>query len=338
MTKRQTALVTGVGGQDGTLLTRQLSAMGWLVTGVTGADVSGPHVKELAELPGVTLESADLSDIAESRRLVADVAPDAVFHLAAISSVAESWKSPVQTAQINAMASTALMAEALELSSRSQRTVRFVNASSGEIFAGAGVVPQSEDTPISPVSPYGATKAFAHMMGTALRTRGLHLSNAILYNHESPLRPTSFVTRKITSSAAAIASGTQDKLSLGNLDARRDWGWAPDYADCMIRMAMHDRPDDFVVATGVAHSVRDFVVAAFHAAGIDDWERYVEYDAQFARPADSMELVGDASKARRELGWQPTKTFEEVVAALVESDLAAARHRDGASHVERGAS
>lgn len=322
MTEGLTALVTGAGGQDGTLLARELNSAGWRAVAVVApGGMAHPNVLELSQLSDVLLRELDLSDPENCRELIADVRPDAVFHLAGVSSVGASWESPVETARINALASTALMAEALELTNRDGHVVRFVNASSGEIFAGAGTSPQDESTRIAPVSPYGATKAMAHTMGIALRSRGLQLSNAILFNHESPLRSTSFVTRKIASGVAAIAAGKQDSLRLGNLEARRDWGWAPDYVDCMIRMATHDTADDFVVASGVAHSVRDFVAAAFAAAGIEDWEDRVEVDPGLVRPADPVELVGDATKAREQLGWKPTKSFGQLVTAMVDFDL-----------------
>ncbi len=321
MTSDPTVLITGAGGQDGTLLAQEISARGCRTWGVLGPDTLEPRREFLTGLPGVSLFEADLSDVGTCRRIVADTRPDYVFHLAAISSVEQSWADPLETAQINATAALALMVECLETAGRGGSDVRFVNASSAEIFAGAGEVPQSERTALAPVSPYGATKAFAHMMAVVFRSRGLRVSNAIMYNHESPLRPATFVTRKITSGVAEIAAGAQRTLRLGNLDARRDWGWAPDYIDCLIRIANHDKPDDFVVATGTSHSVRDFVVSAFAAAGIEDWTSHVDVDRSLLRPADSAELVGDASKARRELGWRPTKSFEQIVEAMVQADL-----------------
>ena len=269
--------------------------------GVLGPDTSQSRRELLAGLSGLNLFEADLRDIGTCRRIVADIRPDYVFHLAAISSVERSWGAPLETSQINATAAIALMVECLETVSRGGRDVRFVNASSAEIFAGAGEIPQSERTALVPLSPYGATKAYAHMMAAVFRSRGLRVSNAIFYNHESPLRPTKFVTRKITAGVAAIAAGTQRTLRLGNLDTRRDWGWAPDYVEGLIRIANYDKPDDFVLATGTSHSVRDFVVSAFAAAGIEDWTGHVEVDRSLLRPADAVELVGDASKARREL-------------------------------------
>jgi GDPmannose 4,6-dehydratase len=196
-----------------------------------------------------------------------------------------------------------------------------VQASSAEVFGQPATSPQDEDTPVRPVNPYGAAKAYAHLMTGVYRSRDLHASSLVLYNHESPRRPRHFVTRKITSTVAAIARGEADRLVLGNLDARRDWGWAPDYVDAMVRAARADRPADYVVATGEGHTVRDFVAAAFAAAGIDDWAGLVEVDPAFVRPADATDLTGDATRARRELGWAPTVGFTELVARMVEADL-----------------
>jgi GDPmannose 4,6-dehydratase len=200
--------------------------------------------------------------------------------------------------------------------------VRLVQASSAEIFGEASESPQTEGSTIRPVNPYGAAKAFAHLSAAVFRQRDVHVSSAILYNHESPRRHERFVTRKITSTVAAIARGDADELVLGNMEARRDWGWAPDYVDAMVRAARADQPADYVVATGRAHSVRDFVAAAFAAAGIDEWEHLVRQDAAFFRPADPTELVGDASRAREELGWTPTMEFAEIVRRMVATDLA----------------
>jgi GDPmannose 4,6-dehydratase len=183
------------------------------------------------------------------------------------------------------------------------------------------VSPQDETTPVRPVNPYGAAKAFAHLMVEVYRGRGLHAVSAILYNHESPRRPERFVSRKITSTVAAIVSGKADHLSLGNLDVRRDWGWAPDYVDAHVRAARADVAQDFVVATGRGHSVRDFVDAAFRHAGIDDWQHLVSVDPDLVRPVDAADLTGDAGRARTVLGWLPTVGFEEMVAQMVDADL-----------------
>ena len=259
-----------------------------------------------------------------------ELAPQEVYNLAAISSVAQSWDEPDRTAHVNGLAAVALMESA-----RLAGDVRLVQASSAEIFGEPADSPQTEDTAIRPVNPYGAAKAFAHLSAGVFRQRDQHVSSAILYNHESPRRHERFVTRKITSTVAAIARGDADELVLGNLDARRDWGWAPDYVDAMVRAARADEPGDYVVATGRAHSVREFVAAAFAAAGVNDWEHLVRQDERFFRPADPTELVGDASRARDVLGWEPTVAFEEIVARMVAADLAANRAAAGRAGTRR---
>ncbi|GCD90678.1 GDP-mannose 4,6-dehydratase [Nocardioides sp. LS1] len=308
--------VTGISGQDGRFLADRLLHEGVEVHALA-------HLEEpLPDLPGVELHRGDLTRVEEVRKLLLDLAPDEVFNLAALSSVARTWTDPDLTAQVNGAAAVGLLESALQVQERSGRPVRFVQASSAEIFGQPATTPQDERTPIRPVNPYGAAKAYAHLMVDVYRHRGLHAVSAILYNHESPLRPPQFVTRKITSTVAAITHGTADRLVLGNLDVRRDWGWAPDYVDAMVLAARADTPDDYVIATGVGHTVRDFVEAAFHRAGIDDWERLVSVDPEFVRPTDATDLVGDASRARSALGWAPTVDFEEVVGRMVEADLA----------------
>ncbi|KQP97587.1 MULTISPECIES: GDP-mannose 4,6-dehydratase [unclassified Rathayibacter] len=313
------AFVTGASGQDGGYLVERLLADGWDVAALVrgGDDSSLPSAVRPFE--------GDLRDADGLGRAVAASAPDTVFHLAGISSVALSWKEPVLTAEVTGTAVAALLEASLALQESSGREVRFVQASSSEIFGAATENPQTESTPIRPVSPYGAAKAFAHHLVGVYRGRGLHASSAILYNHESPRRPDSFVTRKITAGVAAIAAGAAEELTLGNLDARRDWGWAPDYVDALVRASRAEKADDYIVATGVAHSVREFVGAAFAAAGISDWEHRVVIDPRFARPVDAPEMRGDASKARAALGWAPTVGFEDIVARMVENDLELAR-------------
>jgi GDPmannose 4,6-dehydratase len=306
------AFITGIGGQDGTYLAERLVDEGMEVHALVLAADGHP-----AYCPDeVVLHSGDVGDVDATRRLVRDIAPQELYNLAAISSVAQSWDEPDRTALVNGQAAVALMESARQVGE-----VRFVQASSAEIFGEPAAAPQTEDTAIRPVNPYGAAKAFAHLSATVFRQRDLHVSSAILYNHESPRRHERFVTRKITSTVAAIAGGRADQLVLGNLDARRDWGWAPDYVDAMIRAARADEPSDYVVATGRAQSVRDFVHAAFAAAGIRDWEPLVRQDPALFRPADPTELVGDATKARDLLGWEPTVAFEEIVARMVAADL-----------------
>ncbi len=309
------AFITGVSGQDGSYLAEELLHDGYEVHGLTSGQ--GPNLVP----DGVVTHEGDLRDAGAISRIVGDVAPDQIYHLAAVSSVARSWEEPLLTTEVNCLGSMALLDAAWRLQESSGRPVTLVQAASAEIFGEPDETPQTERTPIHPENPYGATKAFVHQMVNVYRLRGLHACSAILYNHESPRRPTQFVTRKITSAVAAIAQGRQDKLALGNLDARRDWGWAPDYVHAMRLAAEHTEPSDYLIATGEAHSVREFVQAAFAHVRIPDWENHVEVDPRFFRPVDATELRGDASKARRELGWAPTVTFEEIVARMVEVDL-----------------
>ncbi|MDP3890441.1 GDP-mannose 4,6-dehydratase [Nocardioides sp.] len=311
------AFVTGINGQDGSYLAERL-----LDEGVEVHALAHTADEPSAFVPtAVVVHHGDLTDVEGTRALVRDLAPDEVYNLAAVSSVARSWEAPDQTAAVNGLGAVGLLESARQVQEATGRTVRFVQASSAEIFGSPTVSPQDEDTPIRPVNPYGAAKAYAHLMVDVHRSRGLHAVSAILYNHESPRRPTSFVTRKITSTVAAIARGTADRLVLGNLDARRDWGWAPDYVDAVVRAARADHPRDYVVATGRSHSVRDFVAAAFLAAGVDDWEHLVSSDPALVRPVDATDLAGDATRARTDLGWEPTVGFTDLVARMVESDL-----------------
>ena len=311
------AFVTGISGQDGSYLAERLLADGAEVHALHHAEEPPP-----AHCPsGVVLHHGDLLDVPGIRALLLDLAPDEVYNLAALSSVAQSWAEPDLTSRLNGGAAVALLESAYLVQERSGRPVRFVQASSAEIFGEPARSPQDEDTPLRPVSPYGAAKAYAHLMVEVQRRRGLHAVSAILYNHESPRRPTRFVTRKITSTVAAIAAGRADGLALGNLDARRDWGWAPDYVDAMVRAARSDLARDYVIATGVGHTVREFVAAAFARAGIVDWAPLVTCDPALVRPADPADLTGDASRARRDLGWTPTVSFEELVGRMVDADL-----------------
>lgn len=306
-------LITGGTGQDGSYLSEQLSSRGWSV-----------HTFDRRPLEdgssGTHRHVGSIDDADSVNRLVEEVSPDFIFNLASISSVAASWADPVATAQTNGVAAISLLEAAWRLQERTGRLVRVVQASSAEIFGAAREVPQDETTPIHPSSPYGAAKAFAHLSVGVYRARGLHASSAILYNHESPRRPPTFVTRKITLGVAQIAAGLSDSLQLGNLDAERDWGWAPDYVDALVRMAEADEADDFVIATGVSKSVRDFVASAFDAVGIDDWSRFVSTDPSQIRPVDAPVLRGDASKAKATLGWEPSVTFEQMIERMVQHD------------------
>lgn len=319
MTAPARVLVTGITGQDGGYLAELLLAEGCTVHGlVHRGDVHVPAL--LARTPDVVLHEGDLTDEESLSKAVAAADPDEVYNLAGISSVALSWERPVLTADVTALGVARLLTAVREHQERTGRGVRFVQASSAEVFGDAAEAPQHEGTPMRPTNPYGVAKVFAHQLVGIYRSQGVHAVSAILYNHESPRRPVTFVTRKITRAAARIAQGLESELVLGNLDARRDWGWAPDYVDALVRAARAAVPEDFVVATGEAHSVREFALAAFARVGISDPPLRV--DPSLVRPADPALLVGDASKARSVLGWAPTVGFEELVGRMVDADLA----------------
>lgn len=310
------AFVTGASGQDGSYLAERLLADGVEVHALT---LSGEVPEHLPA--DVVIHHGDLCDVAATRALLADLAPDEVYNLAALSSVAASWDDPDLSAAINGGAAVALLESAWQVAQARDKQVAFVQCSSAEIFGEPAESPQTESTPLRPVNPYGAAKAYAHLMTGVYRSRGLHASSLVLYNHESPRRSPRFVTRKITSTVAAIAAGRAEELVLGNLDARRDFGWAPDVVDAMVRTARHPHGDDYVVATGASHSVREFVACAFATAGVTDWEARVRVDPALLRPTDPTDLTGDATKARRELGWAPTLAFPEIVKQMVDTDL-----------------
>jgi GDPmannose 4,6-dehydratase len=315
-------LITGVTGQDGSLLATALRGEGHEIHGLcqTGLAIPAP-IREL--LDGVTLHDGDLADAAGIGELVDAVAPDEVYHLAGQSSVALSWEDPIGTLVSTGLGAGIVFEAAYRLQERRGTPVRVLQASSAEIFGRAEQTPQDEDTPVRPVSPYGVAKATAHQLASVYRQRGLFVACTILYNHESTLRPPSFVTRKITMGAARI-SVEGGELTLGNLDAGRDWGWAPDYVRAMVLALRHTEPDDFVVATGEVHTVEDFVRVAFARAGIANWQAHVRTDPAFVRPVDAAVQVGDASKARRVLGWAPSVGFDDLVGRMVEHDLALA--------------
>jgi len=309
-----TALVTGVTGQDGSYLVERL-----LDEGVTVHGVLRPG--DAATAPGTHEHRVDLTDRAGLRAVVRDVAPDAVYNLAGISSVARSWAEPELTAEVNGLAVATLLDAALAVQEATGRRVAFVQASSAEIFGTPDRVPQDERTAVRPTNPYGAAKALAHHLVGVYRARGLHASAAVLFNHESPRRPPAFVTRRITQGAARVAR-EGGVITLGNLDARRDWGWAPDYVDGLLRLARHPEALDVVLATGETHSVRELAVAALRHAGVADPAAHLAVDPALVRPTDTAQLVGDATLARTALGWRPTRSFDEIVAAMVAHDLA----------------
>jgi GDPmannose 4,6-dehydratase len=310
------ALITGITGQDGHYLAAALLDAGYDVHGIVRAS-------EQVSSDSVSVTSNHVVELSDHRaidQLINELSPDEIYSLASISSVYQSWQEPVSTVEVNAVPVTQILESAWKLHSKG-RGPRVVHASSAELFGNAEESPQNEKTVVRPTSPYGASKALAHLMVNVYRLRGLHASNAILYNHESPIRHTSFVTRKITSAAARISLGLQNSLVLGTLDSRRDWGWAPDYVKAMTLMAANTTPDDFVIATGETHSIADFVDVAFARAGVADWHKYVSLDEQFARPVDPIQQVGDSTKARIELGWAPSIGFAEVVERMVDNDL-----------------
>jgi GDPmannose 4,6-dehydratase len=323
---RRTALITGITGQDGLYLAELLLAKGYAVHGVIRGQ-NNPK-RDLVEtlLPDVTLHAGDLTDMSSLIRALRDSDPDEVYNLGAVSFVAYSWENAAHTADVTAKGALTML-EAVRLHCGDDpRRVRFYQASSSEMFGKVEESPQHERTLLWPRSPYGVSKVFGHHMTINYReSYGMHASSGILFNHESPRRGPEFVTRKISQAVAAIHLGRQDELVLGNLDARRDWGFAGDYVEAMWLMLQQDEPDDYVIATGEAHSVRDFVTAAFAHVGIDDWSALVRQDPRFLRPAEVDRLVGDAGKARAVLRWKPKVGFEELVAMMVDADIAALR-------------
>ncbi|MEP7018319.1 MAG: GDP-mannose 4,6-dehydratase [Actinomycetota bacterium] len=316
------AFVTGITGQDGGYLAEQLLAGGTEVHGLVrpGDDEA---VRDLtSRSPGVVLHQGDLADEDRLGRLVADLRPDEIYNLAGISSVAYSWQEPVLTSRLCGVAAAVILEAAWRLQEDTGQRVACLQASSAEIFGHASVSPQDESTPVRPVSPYGAAKAFAHHMAGVYRGRGLHVATCIFFNHESPRRPLAFVTRKISAASARIGAEGSGVIRLGNLDARRDWGWAPDYVDAMVRVVRNETAGDYVVATGETHTVAEFAEAALRRAGLgDSWRDHIEVDAEFLRPAEAPTLVGNVDKARRDLGWEPTVRFEELVGLMVDHDM-----------------
>ena len=313
--------MTGITGQDGGYLAERLVAAGHTVHGTVSDDGHGvpAYLTELE--PAVGLHPADLAVPAGVTALIDELAPDWVFNLGGVSSVAASWQDPVGALDINGRAVLALLEHLHQRQEAGAPPVRFLQASSAEIFAGNAPQPVREDSPISPVNPYGAAKAVAHLAVGMYRSRSLHATSLVLFNHESARRPVQFVTRKITRAVAEIATERADELVLGNLDVSRDWGWAPDYVRAMLLAVEADVAQDYVVATGTAHTLRDLVAAAFDAAGIGDWERYLRSDPALVRPADAQVLVGDATRIRDTLGWRPTVDFRAMVSAMVRADL-----------------
>jgi len=319
------ALITGITGQDGSYLADLLLEKGYEIHGVvrpastsnTGRIDHLVHDPEIHDVR-LFLHHADLSDSASLARLLAHIEPDEIYNLAAQSHVRTSFDIPAYTADVTGIGAVRLL-DALR---ETGLPARFYQAGSSEMYGKVLEIPQRETTPFYPRSPYAAAKVYAHWMAVNYREAySLFVCNGILFNHESPRRGETFVTRKITSAVAAIKAGLQHKLSLGNLDARRDWGYAKEYVEAMWLMLRQEQPDDYVVATGEAHSVSDFVIAAFGHAGLD-WRSHVEIDPRYYRPAEVDFLIGDAEKAKAKLGWVPKTTFGELVHLMVDADVA----------------
>ena len=331
MAKR--AVITGITGQDGSYLAELLLAKGYEVTGVVRRS-SAPNLWRIEHLVDrLTLRPGDVLDQLSLLRIIQDVRPDELYNLAAMSFVPASWDQPLLTGEYNSMGVTRV----LEAVRQVNPDVRIYQASSSEMYGRVREVPQTELTPFYPRSPYGVSKVFGHYITVNYReSYGLYAVSGILFNHESPRRGLEFVTRKVTDGVARIKLGLADHLALGNLDAHRDWGFAGDYVRAMWLMLQQQQPDDYVIATGVSHSVRELVEVAFGHVGLD-WQKYVRIDPAFLRPAEVDHLIGDPAKARKTLGWEPSVTFEGLVAMMVDADLA--RLSDGVTRtlsVERG--
>jgi GDPmannose 4,6-dehydratase len=314
----RTALITGVTGQDGSYLAEFLLQQGYDVHGMVRRSSVDNHVRIRHIEHRLTLHDADVLDACSLVRLLGEVQPDEVYNLAAQSFVPTSWREPILTAETTALGVTRLL-DAIRLVKPS---IRFYQASSSEMYGRVQETPQSERTPFWPRSPYAVAKVYGHWITVNYReSYGLFACSGILFNHESPRRGEQFVTRKITRAVAQIKLGLDDELRLGNLQARRDWGYTGDYVRAMWLMLQQQKPEDYVIGTGVARSVQDFVEAAFGYAGLD-WREHVVIDPKFYRPAEVDLLLADPGKARRELGWEPTVDFAGLVAMMVDADLA----------------
>ncbi|HZJ26601.1 MAG TPA: GDP-mannose 4,6-dehydratase [Acidimicrobiia bacterium] len=318
------ALITGITGQDGRYLGQLLAAQGYQVFGLIHGQANPKAQMVLDENPSLELVDGDLRDLSSLIAAMEQVQPDEVYNLGAMSFVQLSFRQAELTSEITGLGVLRMLEAVRIVGGVDDNPIRFYQASSSEMFGQVRETPQTEQTPFHPRSPYGVAKVFGHGMTVNYREAyGLHASNGILFNHESPRRGLEFVTRKITNSLARIKLGLQDRISLGNLDSARDWGFAGDYVDAMRLMLQQDEPDDYVIATGETHTIREFLDAAFRIAGYDDWEPFVTHDTRFERPAEVDLLMGDATKAKRLLGWEPKITFEELVAMMYEADLKA---------------
>lgn len=315
----KTALITGITGQDGAYLAQLLLAKGYRVVGLTprrGSDTMW-RLRELGVLQRIEIAYGDVTDMGSVLGIIARIVPDEIYNLAAQSFVGASWDQPVHTADVNAIGTVNLL-EAIRLR---HPEARFYQASTSEMFGKVQAPLQNEATPFHPRSPYGVAKLYAHWITVNYRESfGLHASSGILFNHESPLRGIEFVTRKVTDAVARIKLGRAEAVTLGNLDAQRDWGYAADYVDAMWRMLQQPAPDDFVIATGVTTTIRDMCRIAFAEAGLD-WERHVVVDPALFRPAEVDMLRGDASRAHERLGWRARTDLKQLMGMMVDADL-----------------
>lgn len=323
----KTALITGITGQDGSYLAEFLLDQGYRVVGMTRRSSTAGDERIAHLLPRLTIVQGDLLDQASLVAALAAAEPDEVYNLAAQSFVPTSWNQPVLTGEFTGLGVTRL----LEAIRQVCPSTRFYQASSSEMFGKIRITPQNEETPFYPRSPYGVAKAYAHYLTVNYReSYGLFAVSGILFNHESPRRGLEFVTRKVTDAAARIAAGLATELPMGNLEAQRDWGYAKDYVRAMWLMLQQPQPSDFVVATGVAHTVRDLCRMAFERVGLN-YEKHVVVDPALYRPAEVDHLLGDASRAREVLGWEPTVGFRELVEMMVDADLERVRSRSSGS-------
>jgi GDPmannose 4,6-dehydratase len=317
------ALVTGITGQDGRHLSEFLVGKGYQVFGLVRGQNNPKTQLVTEENPALELIEGDLQDLSSLIAAVEQVQPDEVYNLGAISFVQLSFRQPELTADITGLGVLRMLEAIRVVGGAENNPIRFYQASSSEMFGKVRETPQNEKTAFHPRSPYGVAKVFGHY--TTLNYReayGLHASSGILFNHEGPKRGLEFVTRKITNGFARIKLGLQDQITLGYLDSSRDWGYAGDYVEAMWLMLQQDEPGDYVVATGVTHTIREFLDAAAKVAGFDDWAPLVAQDPRFERPAEVDLLIGDGSKAQQQLGWKPKVSFEELVSMMYEADLA----------------
>jgi GDPmannose 4,6-dehydratase len=322
--KQKRALITGITGQDGSYLAELLLKKGYKVFGITRRSSTANYERIAHIFHDIELLQGDLLDQHSLTIALKESEPDEIYNLAAQSFVPTSWNQPVLTGEFTALGATRVL-EAMRLV---KPDARFYQASSSEMFGKVQETPQTEQTPFYPRSPYGVAKVYGHWITVNYReSYDLYAVSGILFNHESPRRGLEFVTRKVTNAVARIKLGLQPDLHLGNMDAKRDWGFAGDYVEAMWRMLQQDQPDDYVIATGVTNSVKDLVEIAFNSVGIKNWPDYVKTDQSLIRPAEVDQLIGDSSKAQKVLGWKPKTDFKQLVEMMVKADLEGEKKR-----------